>query len=302
MASNWSIFAGLTFCAIASEIVCFVLIIVWWHDIAQNLRHLEVVFIGPELDAQTCGKGRQSVPLHTTDGSSGTLSTTCHKSFYHEFVAADTVEPPDIVMLCNAGIHHYDSWQPTLKSILGTSKSSPIAKVTLLTSWAMPEAVMTYNILRDAVGRSSPRRKNLSQPFENEWCSLLPRIAPDNNCICQFNNKYVIEFTCPRLDLPVEKKARLRSPPIDVIGAASAADTDSMSSKQSGGVVDGKSSGTKSFSFNFDIGDTAAGTEIEDTTATAVSGSPTGVQANNSPQSSKAKIEPQHFSFDFFGD
>ena len=165
-----------------------------------GLELLELVFVGPEIPVELCSKGRVVGKLHTKSHGSTTgvahttIVNSCHRAFYHDFVEseANTVKA-DLRVLLNAGIHHYPSWRPSLECIFGGGKNqtSKAVQPALFTSWAMPEAVMTFHLLQQMV----PKGSSVSIPCANRWTSLLPRIAPDDNCGCQFNNRFMIWFS-----------------------------------------------------------------------------------------------------------
>lgn len=181
---------------------------------------MELVFIGPELH-DTCPANGVSYHLHTVSSASEESSNTSrprvatcsfHHALYHDFVATNQSKKggshsaaPDLVVLLNPGIHFYASWQPTLRCILGGSSrrrnfssrgghdnNVKVLPPAVFTAWAMPEAVMTHHILEEQLAETTMQ---LSLPHINPWSSLLPRISPDNNCMCQFNDHYVTHFS-----------------------------------------------------------------------------------------------------------
>ena len=143
-------------------------------DLFPRIQHFRLFFVGPELNEDFLKPTRFS----------SRLDVSCFNDAYHE--SKNIPDDADIRVCMNAGIHHYDSWIPTLQCILQNRSKAPL----LCTSWASSEAIQTYARVRDVISDVQCDRKLSLQM--NPFGSMLPIMTPDNQGECVFNSAYLL--------------------------------------------------------------------------------------------------------------
>jgi hypothetical protein len=141
-------------------------------DLFPRVDRFRLVFVGPELDESLKFETSRRLEMFN-------VSTT-----YHESKVCDDA---DLRVCMNAGIHHYDSWIPTLKYIL--HQTSPF----LCTSWSPSEAIQTFDRVRDVMSASQQNSSHKSLSLlVNPFGSCLPIMTPDNHGECVYSSGYLL--------------------------------------------------------------------------------------------------------------
>ena len=144
-------------------------------ELFPQVLRFRLIFVGPELNEDS---------LKSTCFSSR-LDVSCFNDSYHE--CKHIRDDANICICMNAGIHHYDSWIPTLKCILERKSKTPL----ICTSWAPSEAIQTYARVRDVVMSGVKCDRKLSLQM-NPFGSQLPIMTPDNHGECVYNSAYLM--------------------------------------------------------------------------------------------------------------
>ena len=154
----------------------------------DRIDSLLIEFSGPNMPSVLVGKDMDLLPDKMKSSNGGLISAkaTFQQREYHEDSTGDNNTTADLVIAFNAGIWGYDSWKPTIASMMSSASSGrPGIGETLfiITAYTVEECEDDAEVIAQVVEETALSKKNNTSilgrqvwgPESNQFASRLER-------------------------------------------------------------------------------------------------------------------------------